>query len=151
MGRKLMRVPMDFNYPVDKIWDGYSPSLDTLKSIKEIVDQVPEILNYQRNICEECDKIFNDCKEEARYCIWHNENLKKLWYYEPPKGDGYQLWKTTSEGSPASPVFLTLEELCEWCADNMTIFADIKVSKEEWKLILEHNYVCCKQGNLMII
>lgn len=32
---------------------------------------------------------------------------------EPPEGEGYQLWETTSEGSPISPVFETLEALCE--------------------------------------
>lgn len=37
MGRKLMRVPLDFNYPLHKRWEGYAPSLEKLKSIKEIV------------------------------------------------------------------------------------------------------------------
>ena len=32
----------------------------------------------------------------------------------PPKGEGFQLWETTTEGSPVSPVFETLDELCEW-------------------------------------
>jgi hypothetical protein len=30
---------------------------------------------------------------------------------EPPAGDGWQLWETTSEGSPITPVFATKEEL----------------------------------------
>ena len=30
---------------------------------------------------------------------------------DPPQGDGWQLWETTSEGSPISPVFVTPEEL----------------------------------------
>jgi hypothetical protein len=34
--------------------------------------------------------------------------------FEPPLGDGYQLWETVSEGSPISPVFQTLELLCDW-------------------------------------
>jgi len=33
---------------------------------------------------------------------------------EPPKGDGWQLWETVSEGSPVSPVFATPEELADW-------------------------------------
>lgn len=32
----------------------------------------------------------------------------------PPTGDGWQLWETTSEGSPVSPVFRTGEELARW-------------------------------------
>lgn len=30
---------------------------------------------------------------------------------EPPTGDGWQLWETTSEGSPVTPVFATADEL----------------------------------------
>lgn len=33
---------------------------------------------------------------------------------EPPEGDGWQLWETTSEGSPVGPVFATAEELAAW-------------------------------------
>jgi hypothetical protein len=33
---------------------------------------------------------------------------------EPPTGDGWQEWETTSEGSPISPVFATAEELAVW-------------------------------------
>jgi len=35
---------------------------------------------------------------------------------EPPEGPGYQVWETTSEGSPISPVFTTPEELAAWMA-----------------------------------
>lgn len=141
MGRKLMRVPMDFDYPIGRVWEGYCPSLERLKSIKEIVEQVPEILNHQGNICTECDRIFNDCDEEARYCVCYNKNLRKLWYYDPPKGEGFQLWETTTEGSPISPVFSTLDELCEWCAENATVFSDYKATKEEWRQLLDPDLV----------
>ncbi len=33
---------------------------------------------------------------------------------EPPEGDGWQLWSTVSDGSPASPVFPDAEALAEW-------------------------------------
>lgn len=36
---------------------------------------------------------------------------------EPPKGDGWQLWETVSEGSPVSPVFATADELAGWMSD----------------------------------
>jgi hypothetical protein len=32
----------------------------------------------------------------------------------PPTGEGWQMWETGSEGSPASPVFPTAEELAQW-------------------------------------
>lgn len=151
MGRKLMRVPLDFEYPTGEVWEGYSPSLENLQGIKEIVEQVPEILEYKGNICEECNRIINNCSEEARHCIWYNEILRDLWYHEPATGEGYQLWETTSEGSPQSPVFKTLEELCEWCEENATTFAHFKASKEEWINMLNDDFVHHKQGNAIFI
>lgn len=32
----------------------------------------------------------------------------------PPKGEGWQVWETVSEGSPVTPVFATAEELIEF-------------------------------------
>lgn len=51
---------------------------------------------------------------------------------EPPTGDGWQLWETTSEGSPQSPVFATPGELAAWCATNATAFADMRLTAEQW-------------------
>jgi hypothetical protein len=36
---------------------------------------------------------------------------------DPPKGDGWQLWETVTEGSPVSPVFATADELASWMSD----------------------------------
>ena len=56
------------------------------------------------------------CKGEGS--VWDSkENKAKAnrWRRsEPPKGNGYQLWETVSEGSPISPVFATPEELADW-------------------------------------
>lgn len=51
---------------------------------------------------------------------------------EPPKGSGWQLWETTSEGSPVSPVFKTAEELASWCAERATAVAGVQCSRETW-------------------
>jgi len=67
--------------------------------------------------------------------------------YPPPEGNGFQLWETTSEGSPVSPVFGTLEELCEWAAENATTFADFKASKEEWMKMLDEDFVHHAEGS----
>ena len=50
---------------------------------------------------------------------------------------GYQLWQTTDEpAQPFSPVFQTVDTLCEWAADHATTFADLRATKEEWRRIL---------------
>lgn len=52
---------------------------------------------------------------------------------EPPEGDGWQMWETTSEGSPISPVFATPEELARWLADNgASTFGSDTGTYEQW-------------------
>ncbi len=75
------------------------------------------------------------CKGEGR--IPHpNERIRRLYdewqRTDPPSGPGYQLWETTSGGSPKSPVFASAEELADWCAENATVFADEQTSRENW-------------------
>ena len=74
-------------------------------------------------VCDGHGDIATDAQREAA------ENVEE---YEPPVGEGWQLWETTSEGSPTSPVFATAEELAEWCAENATVFADMKQPAEAW-------------------
>ncbi len=87
--------------------------------------------------------------------IWQSKKVEKLaekWKpVEPPKGDGFQLWETTSEGSPTSPVFATIEELCDWCAVNATTFADNKVSAEKWRSMLDAGFVAHVEGNAVFL
>lgn len=81
--------------------------------------------------------------------VWHG--YKSRPFIEPPTGDGYQLWETTSEGSPISPVFDTLDALCEWCAENATIIGDFKLSKEEWMNTLAEDIVVFRHGNMVFL
>ena len=53
---------------------------------------------------------------------------------ELPEGDalGYQLYETTTEGTPCSPVFASLGELAAWCATSATVVAGHRWTQEEW-------------------
>ena len=83
--------------------------------------------------CSECKgegEIKNpDQNEQKRYEEWEE--------YEPPKGEGYQLWETTTEGSPQSPVFGSAVELAEWCEGNATVLGSEGASKENWLKMIE--------------
>jgi hypothetical protein len=60
----------------------------------------------------------------------YSKNWKEI---EPPKGEGYQLWETTSEGSPISPVLKTPEELAHWLAkNNASSFGSETCTYEQW-------------------
>lgn len=143
MGRELKRVPLDFDYPLHKVWYGYF--MDYISTCHS---------NNDRDYCEQCKRMaeikgigFKDygCPDFDGYFAEVQEKLKML--CEVPKGEGYQLWETTSEGSPVSPVFKTLDALCEWCEDNATTFGSARATKEQWKWMLSDGFVCHKEGN----
>ena len=128
VGRELRRVPLDFEYPSELVWYGKYLNVKTCHGEKH---------------CEKCRKFAQvkgipmedyGCPDYEGYFEEVNELLKKL--CEPPVGEGYQLWETTTEGSPVSPVFETLEELCIWCEVNATVYGDEKASKEQWMELL---------------
>ena len=67
--------------------------------------------------------------------IWPSPEAKQAaedWKpIQPPKGDGYQIWETVSEGSPISPVFSTPEDLARHMATT-SWGADTGTSVEQW-------------------
>lgn len=87
--------------------------------------------------------VFGSKEHKKRYEEWES--------FEPPKGHGYQLWETTSEGSPASPVFRSFEELCQWCETNATTFASYTATAEEWAKMLDRNFVYHKDDRLGVM
>lgn len=77
------------------------------------------------------------------------ENWKS---YDPPKGEGFQLWSTTTEGHPMTPVFETLELLCEYLEkEEVSVFGRNTASKEKWLEMLNEDFVCHKEGNAIFI
>lgn len=79
----------------------------------------------------ECDC----CKGDG--VLWADEKYKKLseeWQpIEPPAGEGYQLWSTTSEGTPMSPVFDAPDKLAKWLADNSaSTFGSGTATFQQW-------------------
>lgn len=94
------------------------------------------------------------CDGEGR--IWQSEEIKKMhdeWEdFDPPTGEGFQLWSTTSEGNPMTPVFATLEELCQHCEDEkVSIFGFQTATKEEWMDFLSKEFPVLIRGNVMLL
>lgn len=240
MGRELKRVPLDFNWPIGKVWDRYlnpytnpcpevakgrcyngsSPAGQWLEAISIMIAIVGEEARDAHRVEEFkargrsyphpyltewalCPTVnhrvmsLNDPKlvsfvqvlsgkkepdplgGYSRYEIYNNllkaaGITEKDWGFcpvckgtgidpeiqekhdawtptEPPVGEGYQLWETTSEGSPISPVFKTLNELCEWCENNASTFASFKTTKDEWKKMLSKDLVYHKEGQVIFM
>lgn len=88
--------------------------------------------------------------------VWPTPQIKQKyedWEPEdPPTGEGYQLWENCSEGSPVSPVFTSLDDLCAWAAGGATTFGSFTATKEEWKKMLEDDFVHAQdeRGNVFL-
>lgn len=139
MGRELKRVPLDFDYPMKKVWIGY-----LMDNITTCLDDCERCMAFAKIKNIPIDKNLG-CPDIEEYFKEEINSLRLK--CEVPQGDGYQLWETTTEGSPVSPVFQTLDELCEWCEDNATTFGSMKATKEEWKRMLDDNFVYHKDKN----
>lgn len=102
---------------------------------------------------EGVDPLCSVCNGEG--VTWASEEHKQkhdAWEpTEPPKGDGYQLWQTTSEGSPISPVFDTLEALCAYAAEHCSTFGDNTATAEQWKEMLDDGFVHHREGNTIFL
>lgn len=95
--------------------------------------------------CEACD---------GQGYTWPSKEIEVLcesWEpLPPPAGDGYQLWETCSEGSPVSPVFATMEALCEHAATHCSTFGSSNfVSAQRWREMLDAGYVYHQEGNVV--
>ncbi len=95
-------------------------------------------------ICQECGGHGNTNESRPLYDAWED--------FEPPVGDGYQMWENTTEGSPQSPVFPTLDLLCEWLEKtNASVFGNATTTKEKWKSMLDDGFVHHSEGNMIFI
>ena len=152
MGREIRRVPADWEHPKDE-HGNYIPMYD--QSYDEALAEYNAELEAWNNNTH--PDILNDPKVKVTY-----PNFKD-WKAGPPDKNTYrsrifkeeelthiQLYNTTSEGEPISPLFKAdeFEKLCEWAAENATTFADYKAPKDSWIKMLKDGYVYHKAGNI---
>lgn len=75
-----------------------------------------------------------ECDGHGTVEVWSGQRAAAdAWgWVEPPTGDGWQMWETTSEGSPISPVFTDPEDLADWCAEHATVFGPMRADRAWW-------------------
>lgn len=99
------------------------------------------------DLCPNCDGTGEKWQSEEAKEL--HENWKK---YDPPMGEGFQLWTTTSEGSPMTPVFGSLEDLCLYCEEEgVSVFGSNTTTKEEWMKMLSDGFVHHTEGNIVFL
>lgn len=152
MGRELRRVPENWEHPKDE--NGrYIPMFniyygDVLKEWLE-GNEKWENGTHPDLACNP------ELKEEYPfYAMWDSFpdpkhfQIKK---YSEEELTHIQLYENTSQGTPKSPIFPKedLDKLCEYAAENCTVFGYRKTTKEEWKRMLSEGFVYYKEGNAM--
>lgn len=141
MGRQLRKVPKNWEHPKDKNGK-YIPMYNIYYG-----DVLKEWLENHEKWEKDAhpDLIKNPALKEnySFYAMWEpfpdpNHYLTKK--YTENELTHIQLYETTSEGTPISPVFLKekFDTLCEYAATYLTVFADFKVTKDEWKAMLSN-------------
>lgn len=99
------------------------------------------------HLCSNCDGTGEN---------WQSEKAKELYEnwekYDPQTGEGFQLWSTTSEGNPMTPVFGSLEDLCTYCeSEKVSVFGSNTATKEEWMKMLSNKFVHHTEGNIVFL
>lgn len=92
-------------------WSSLSGRLGSMEGYILVVAECKRL--GKSHICEACDgqgHTWPTAEAKAASDAWQR--------IEPPKGDGFQLWETVSEGSPVSPVFERVDELARWLESN---------------------------------
>lgn len=122
MGREVRRVPLDFDWPMDKVWPGFCYTTPDC-GIETCPDRHDTELPWSKEgMCT------------FHLALWDAESGVQ---FDPPRGDGWQLWETVSEGSPISPVFPCAERLARWMASPQYRWALQKLTYEQALAFIE--------------
>ncbi len=138
MSREVRRVPPDWQHP--KKEDGrYQPMYDE-SFATEAQAWVDRCIAWHNGTDPDCAEHKAD---HPFFWMWDGdppdpEYYRPEWTKEPTH---YQMYETTSEGTPISPVFATSEELARWLADTgASAFAGMTASYEHWLKICRGGY-----------
>jgi hypothetical protein len=152
MGRELRKVPANWEHP-KKANGNYHPMHEEYYG-----DALNEWLEENRKWTDGThEDIVNDPdrkKEYPFYAMWNGTAPDPDYYrtvkYSDEELTHIQLYESTSEGTPCSPVFKAdeFEKLCEYAAEHATTFADFKATKEEWMKMLGDGFVFHQKGNV---
>jgi hypothetical protein len=157
MGREVRRVPADWEHPRDHA--GHYRPLYGRSFAKEVaqwdIDAAMYRAGYERSYLVECCKVVRhdgteivkpagllaykpatqrtDCSDYSDYAGGRPVRDDYMPDWSEAERTHWQMYESTSEGTPISPVCASPEELARWLADNKaSAFADMTASYESW-------------------
>lgn len=150
MGREIRMVPKDWEHPKEykgrDIGERFKPMFEGIDgAYRQRADEwVKGCIKWTNG--DDPDKVNSECEY---YWEWDSMPPSPE-DYMPDFGDKathFMLYESTTEGTPDSPAFETLDKLYEYAEVHCTTFASYKATKEEWKNMLERGFVSHTEGN----
>ncbi len=126
MGREVRRVPADWEHPADRaLHDTFRIRRIELEKWKA---------GYITDHCGGWKKLPAEYRGKRPHVYYGSSNKRDFMPdWEPEECTHLQMYETTTEGTPISPVMATAEDLAHWLADNKaSAFADMTASYEDW-------------------
>jgi len=129
MGREVRRVVLGFDWPLRQTWWGYLLGPIPCRSC---IDGKNESAEYGYcPVCEGEKQVYPQVNPPAIPLDACRQSWQETHY------PGWQMWETTSEGSPISPVLESPEQLAHWLADNKaSAFGSQTATYDEWLSML---------------
>lgn len=125
MSRAVRRVPMDWKHPMmwSPIWDTNMHAVQAKYVFKPLLNRrYEDDLAYFKKSPEDFD--FTEPDPNDYMPDFGSDPLDRL---------GYCMYEETSEGTPISPVFETVEKLASWLAkNNASAFGNNTATYEQW-------------------
>ncbi len=157
MGRQLRKVAANWQHPKDKNGN-YIPLLDG-KFSERLAKWEEENAQWEKGFRDDWNGGWKPKEADEMnmtFAEWDGEKPVKEDYMPEWKDEELthiQLYENTTEGTPISPVYLAseIEKLCEYAAENCSTFADFKATKDEWRSMLDKDFVHHTQGNITFI
>lgn len=145
MGREARHVPLDWNHPID--WDIYAEREQIVfKPLFGGSELTEKTARWDRE-CAAWDR--GEREDHAKgqtgsFAEWDGERPIASDYMPVWSADvavGWQMYETTTEGTPISPVCASPEELARWLAHyNASAFGDRTASEAEWLSCICENH-----------
>ncbi len=147
MGREVRRVPKGWKHPRDDSGQ-YIPLYD--KNFPEAASKwKAEFAQWEngfrkRFYPEEGWEPREGDQLTMEFWEWNGDPPDREFYrpdWPEESRTHYQMYESTTEGTPISPVFDTPERLARWLADNKaSAFADMTATYEEWLRVCQGGY-----------
>lgn len=154
MGRKVRRVPADWQHPKNEKGD-YIPLLDGFYS-KRVAEWDEGERQWNAGFRAHTvwhegggyhdEWVPKDAKHDYPYSNWTGDRpLAEDYMPDWPEEQRthLQMYEDTSEGTPISPVMETPEDLARWLADNgASAFAGETATYEQWLATIKRGWAC---------